>query len=239
MSSGVIPPKLTNAIAHLKYLGLFGLSFAKEYQLSFVFLLVSSSPNIKKIKLEMRSYASREVVSQTAKGFFDLLDYSDINLEHLCEIEITNFTWLKPEMDFVKVILAKSPMLANVQIMFDKMIDVQKRCWALEELLKLPRPSSRTKIIRRKIYRRSISQTTMNVIDRQQNLYVTLDHLHEITLTNFTYKKTGMDFVKFVLAKSLMLKKVDIVIDKWVDIKSELKMLKELLQIREHWLERN
>ncbi|MFS8021670.1 putative FBD domain, leucine-rich repeat domain superfamily [Helianthus anomalus] len=144
---GVIPPKLTNAIAHLKYLGLFGLSFVKEYELSSVFLLVSSSPNIKKIKLEMLSYASREVVSQTAKGFFDLLDYSDINLEHLCEIEITNFTWLKPEMDFVKVILAKSPMLANVQLMFDKMTDVQKRCWALEELLKLPRPSSKTKII--------------------------------------------------------------------------------------------
>ncbi|MFS8021675.1 putative leucine-rich repeat domain superfamily [Helianthus anomalus] len=53
---GVIPPKLTNAIAHLKYLGLFGLSFAKEYELSSVFLLVSSSPNLKKIKLEAKQY---------------------------------------------------------------------------------------------------------------------------------------------------------------------------------------
>ncbi|KAJ0669526.1 putative FBD domain-containing protein [Helianthus annuus] len=76
----------------------------------------------------------------------------------------------------------------------------------------------------------AMSQTAMNLIDQQDYSYVVLAHLRVITITNFSNMKTGLDFVKFVLAKSPMLKIVDIVIDKWVDINSEVKMLKELVR---------
>ncbi|KAI7740079.1 hypothetical protein M8C21_011417 [Ambrosia artemisiifolia] len=146
-SLGVKAPKSTKAIVHLKYLGLSELSFANEDELSSVYLLVSNSPNIKKIKLEMCRYNPNEVVSQTAKDFFDVLDYSDISLEHLHELEITNFGGIKPEMDFLKLILANSPMLDRVQLVFCDLILLPARYGTLEALLGLPRASSRAKII--------------------------------------------------------------------------------------------
>ncbi|XP_076921459.1 F-box/FBD/LRR-repeat protein At1g13570-like [Bidens hawaiensis] len=136
-----------NAIVHLSFLGLFDLSFAKDDELRPVLLLVSNSPNVKKIKLEMSSYDIMDDVSQAAKDYFDLVDCSNIILDHIRELEITNFTGMKPEMDFVKHILAKSPMLEKVRLEFDIMIDFQKRFGTLEGLLKLPRASSRAKII--------------------------------------------------------------------------------------------
>ncbi|MFS8021650.1 putative FBD domain-containing protein [Helianthus anomalus] len=76
----------------------------------------------------------------------------------------------------------------------------------------------------------AMSKTAMNLIDQQDYSYAVLAHLRVITITNFTNMKTGLDFVKLVLAKSPMLKMVDIVIDKRVDINSEVKMLKELVR---------
>ncbi|KAI3731642.1 hypothetical protein L1987_62831 [Smallanthus sonchifolius] len=118
-----IPHKLkfTDAIVHLNFLGLFGLSSVKQNEFNAVLLLVASSPNIKKLKLEMGSYEPWEL------KFFE--------------------PFFEPEMDFVKLILAKSPMLEKVGLVFGKMIDFQNRFWILKELLELPRASSLAKII--------------------------------------------------------------------------------------------
>ncbi|KAI3818341.1 hypothetical protein L1987_12146 [Smallanthus sonchifolius] len=142
---GVIPQKFTNAIVHLNFLCISELSFKKEDELCAVLLLVSRSPNIEKIKLETCSYSTRKVMSHT-KDFFDLLGYSRISLEHLRELEITHFTGMKPEMDFVKVILAKSPMLEKVRLVFAEQINITDRLETLEGLLEFPRASSIAKV---------------------------------------------------------------------------------------------
>ncbi|XP_076960402.1 F-box/FBD/LRR-repeat protein At1g13570-like [Bidens hawaiensis] len=146
-ASDVIPMKFANLIVCLNVLRLVGLSFAEKDELRFVLLLISNSPNIKKIKLEMHSYNRKNVVSQIDMDSFDPLDYSYTSLEHLRVLKMTEFTGMKPEMDFVKLILAMSPMLQKVRLEFDTMIDLQKKIVSLEGLLELPRASSRAKIV--------------------------------------------------------------------------------------------
>ncbi|XP_076953599.1 F-box/FBD/LRR-repeat protein At1g13570-like [Bidens hawaiensis] len=146
-ASGVILLKFASLIVRLNVLVLVGLSFAKEDELRFLLLLISNSPNIKKIKLELCHYNPNNVVSQIAKDSFDPLDYSYTSLEHLRELEITNFTGMKPEIDFVKLIMAKSPKLEKVRLEFDILIDRYKKFVSLEGLLELPCASSRAKIV--------------------------------------------------------------------------------------------
>ncbi|MFS8006052.1 putative FBD domain-containing protein [Helianthus anomalus] len=49
-------------------------------------------------------------------GSLTLEDYSDITLEHLNELEIIQFSDAENELDFVKLIMAKSPVLKKVWI---------------------------------------------------------------------------------------------------------------------------
>ncbi|GJZ07442.1 NBS-containing resistance-like protein [Tanacetum coccineum] len=62
-------------------------------------------------------------------------DYSDIWLEHLNELEIGNFANLKVELKFVKLILAKSPVLKKVRISLDHRVSYDEELKILKMLL--------------------------------------------------------------------------------------------------------
>ncbi|KAI7754346.1 hypothetical protein M8C21_006034 [Ambrosia artemisiifolia] len=121
-------------LPHLRDLILFGPSFGKEDEIRFVLFLVTSSPNLKKLKIEM-NYNPTEAISQTANSLFDLLDYSYVKLDHLDYLEITNFSNMKPEMDFLKLVLAKSPMLKKVRIVINNDVSATDEVKMLKDLL--------------------------------------------------------------------------------------------------------
>ncbi|KAJ0445110.1 putative F-box domain, leucine-rich repeat domain superfamily, F-box-like domain superfamily [Helianthus annuus] len=133
-ASGVIPQSLANKLVHLRALVLHALSFGKEDELRFVILLVTSSPNLKKIKMEMNC-SPTEAMSQTAMNLFELQDYSYVKLDHLDELEITNFGDMKPGMDFLKLILAKSSMLKKVRVVINNNISVSDEVKMLRDVL--------------------------------------------------------------------------------------------------------
>ncbi|MFS7899500.1 putative F-box domain, leucine-rich repeat domain superfamily, F-box-like domain superfamily [Helianthus anomalus] len=136
---------LPNKLVHLRALVLNGLSFGKEDELRFVLLLVTSSPNLKKIKMEM-TYSSTEAISQTAMNLFDLQDYSNVKLDRLHDLEITNFSNMKPGMDFLKLILAKSSMLKKVRVVINNNIYVNDEVKMLRDLLWNPWASAGAQI---------------------------------------------------------------------------------------------
>ncbi|XP_076921454.1 F-box/FBD/LRR-repeat protein At1g13570-like [Bidens hawaiensis] len=144
-ATGVMPHKLPTSLIHIKYLHLTGLSFAREIDLHSALLLITSSPNIESIILEMQ-YNPNEAVSQGAMNLVNHQDYSYVILDHLRVIKITNFTYMKTGMDFVKLILAKSPILEKVNIVIDRRVDVNGEVKMLKELLHYPRASARAKI---------------------------------------------------------------------------------------------
>ncbi|KAF5797354.1 putative FBD domain, leucine-rich repeat domain superfamily, F-box-like domain superfamily [Helianthus annuus] len=116
-----LPKKLPTSLVHLKYLCVDTLCFTHIYGLPFLALLIRSSPNLEKLKLLMWE---ETFVIEDDVGSFTLDDYSDIMLEHLKEFEIQDFTDSENELDFVRLILAKSPVLKKMTIsphyFFDK-----------------------------------------------------------------------------------------------------------------------
>ncbi|KAL8229917.1 hypothetical protein R6Q57_014817 [Mikania cordata] len=142
---GVMPQKLPTSLVHLNWLHLRGLSFAREIDLHSALLLVTSSPNIETIVMEMQ-HDPKEAMSQTAMNLIDHGDYSYVILDHLRALEITNFTRMKTGMDFVKLILAKSPILREVDIVINTQVDVYDEVKMLKELLLYPRASTRAEI---------------------------------------------------------------------------------------------
>ncbi|KAJ0714026.1 putative FBD domain, leucine-rich repeat domain superfamily, F-box-like domain superfamily [Helianthus annuus] len=107
-----LPKKLPTPLVHLKYLCVDTLCFTHIYGLPFLALLIRSAPNLEKLKLVMwdESYVEDDV------GSFTLNDYSDITLERLKEFEIQDFTDSENELDFVRLILAKSPVLKKLTV---------------------------------------------------------------------------------------------------------------------------
>ncbi|KAJ0436005.1 putative F-box domain, FBD domain, leucine-rich repeat domain superfamily [Helianthus annuus] len=144
-ATGVIPQKLPTSLVHLKYLHLTGLSFAREIDVRSVLLLVTSSPNIDTIILKMQ-YNPNEAVSQTAMNLIDQQGCLNVILDHLRVLTISNFASMKTGMDFVKLVLAKSPMLKIVDIVIDKRVDINGEVKMLKELVQYPRASTKAEI---------------------------------------------------------------------------------------------
>lgn len=82
-----------------------------------------------------------EEYSETAINLVDLHDYSFTILNNLREMEITNFRNKKPEMDFVKLILSKSPMLKRIRIVINDQISGSNEVKMLRDLSWIPRAS--------------------------------------------------------------------------------------------------
>ncbi|KAI7726294.1 hypothetical protein M8C21_014350 [Ambrosia artemisiifolia] len=121
-ATGFIPQKLPTSLVHLKYLHLRGQRFGREVDLLSTLSLVTSC-NVETIELEME-HKPTEAMSETAMNLIDNQDYSYVILDHLRAIKIRKFTKMKTGLDFVKLILAKSPMLKKVEIYISQLVDI-------------------------------------------------------------------------------------------------------------------
>ncbi|KAJ0642674.1 putative F-box domain, FBD domain, leucine-rich repeat domain superfamily [Helianthus annuus] len=91
-------------------------------------------------------------VQQTATNFLDLEGYPDMKLDHLETFWINNFSNLPLEMEFVRLIMAKSPVLKKVRILLNDNVSVDEEVKMLRELVSnpIPRasPSAKLTIVR-------------------------------------------------------------------------------------------
>ena len=74
-------------------------------------------------------------------------DCSDIQLEHLKEFEFRNFAECMGEMEFVKLLLAKSPVLKKARIILNRKVTKDKGSRMCKMLLGSPRASHMADII--------------------------------------------------------------------------------------------
>ncbi|KAL7605149.1 hypothetical protein Lser_V15G15185 [Lactuca serriola] len=140
-ATGAMQQKLPSAPVHLRVLVLSGLRFGIEVELRSALFFITSSPNIQKVIMEI--CYSTEVSSVG----LEVEDYSYISFDHLRELEIRNMSNIRPEMDFVKLILGKSPMLKNVGIIIDSRVSINEEVKMLRELLLYQRASTNAKIV--------------------------------------------------------------------------------------------
>ncbi|KAJ0646524.1 putative FBD domain-containing protein [Helianthus annuus] len=79
-------------------------------------------------------------VQQTPANFLDPDGYPDLNLDHLEMLEIYNYSNLPLEMEFVKLVMAKSPELEEVRIRLNSNVSADEERKMLKEMLLLPFP---------------------------------------------------------------------------------------------------
>ncbi|KAI3497936.1 hypothetical protein L1887_33569 [Cichorium endivia] len=135
--------KLHTSLVHLRIFFL-DVCFLKQDELSFALSMISSSPNLEKIKIQL-CWNHKLCGQQTLKNLLDFeKDYPGLNLDHLKEFEITSFHDYAPEREFVKLIMAKSPVLkkARIELNFDVSVDDEVKM--LRDLVRLPFPRAST-----------------------------------------------------------------------------------------------
>ncbi|KAM0045025.1 putative FBD domain, leucine-rich repeat domain superfamily, F-box-like domain superfamily [Helianthus debilis subsp. tardiflorus] len=127
-----LPKELPTALVHLKCLRMKFFCFSHKHGLPFLVPLIRSSPNLEKLQLVMEDI---DWPDEEDLGSFKLEDYSDIMFEHLNELEIIHFGDTENELDFVKLVLAKSPVLRKVRINPHRCIDEDEAAEILKNLL--------------------------------------------------------------------------------------------------------
>ncbi|KAJ0562076.1 hypothetical protein HanRHA438_Chr07g0290471 [Helianthus annuus] len=138
-----LPRKLPTTLVHLKHLCMECVCFCHIYALPIFVLLIRSYPNLEKLKLVV---TEDEVLDESYMGSSTLEDYSDISLEYLNELEILHLRNIENGLVFVKLILAKSPVLKKVWIFLWDELPKDDKLQISEILLSCPCASPMVKI---------------------------------------------------------------------------------------------
>nr|KAJ0208748.1 hypothetical protein LSAT_V11C400165090 [Lactuca sativa] len=143
-TAGGMSQKFPTSLVYLRILVLDQVCFPKQDELSSTLCVINSSPNLEKIKMKMIALAG-----QTLTTLLDPEDYSGLNLDHLKGLEITGFHNYALEMEFMKLIMAKSPLLKKARIELSTTVSVDEEVKMLRDLVlhSFPRASPTAKFI--------------------------------------------------------------------------------------------
>ncbi|XP_071734871.1 F-box/FBD/LRR-repeat protein At1g13570-like [Rutidosis leptorrhynchoides] len=136
-------PKHPTPMVHLKYAHLHGSCFIGEYGWLFAVNFIRSSINLEKLKLQ-GYHNFKEKISEIDS--FIPEENPDIRLEHLKELEF-NVYRIIPELKFMKLILAISPVLKKVKITFQHIVNKHEEVDMLKDLSDAPRASEMAEIV--------------------------------------------------------------------------------------------
>ncbi|CAK7326457.1 unnamed protein product [Dovyalis caffra] len=103
--------RLQTTLNHLKFLKMLELSYAEVEEVSPALCLIRSSPNLQ--KLEIRMYCRH---NDGRNPFLQLSEWDgflDFSLNQLQEVKLQGFHGTRPELEFVKLLLAKSSALKS------------------------------------------------------------------------------------------------------------------------------
>ncbi|XP_071695471.1 F-box/FBD/LRR-repeat protein At1g13570-like [Rutidosis leptorrhynchoides] len=144
-----LPQELPISLVHLKYLDIDDMCFLDCGGLPLLFLLIRSSPNLEKLKLgfyEGLAYDPR-VRDSFKKNPVTLEGYSNIWLKNLNKLKIYGFFGFELHLEFVLLIMAKSPMLKKVTIELTEEVTDDVESIVSRTLLHSPRASGSAKVI--------------------------------------------------------------------------------------------
>ncbi|GKE49121.1 hypothetical protein Tco_1480379 [Tanacetum coccineum] len=123
-------PPLVRYLSVYRFSGILhidGVYFFSKTELSVLALLIKSSPNLEKLKARVWDHSNLEMFEISKRYCFRVEDYSDIMLERLNELEITSFINAKNQLDFVRLILARSLVLKKVRIFPHSKISMKEK----------------------------------------------------------------------------------------------------------------
>ncbi|KAL2531543.1 F-box/fbd/LRR-repeat protein [Abeliophyllum distichum] len=124
---------------NLKILNLSAISLESLEELSSVLRLMRSCPNLEEVKIVMFPYAADE--RSDIMDFLKAQDYSDVLLNRLKKVTLSNIIGLVPEMALIKLLLEKSPTLKRMVIVWGAFKFDDELLRTMKELIRFSRAS--------------------------------------------------------------------------------------------------
>ncbi|XP_052187209.1 F-box/FBD/LRR-repeat protein At1g13570-like [Diospyros lotus] len=115
ISAGGIPERLPTTLSNLKILELSFIRFEHVFELSSIFCLIRSSPHLEKLTIGVLVDGIEHV--EIVANFIAVEGWSaDISLNQLKEVEMRDVWGTRAELEFIKLLLGKSPVLEKMVI---------------------------------------------------------------------------------------------------------------------------
>ncbi|EOY01506.1 F-box/RNI-like superfamily protein [Theobroma cacao] len=137
--------RLPSTFIHLRSIYISMLMFEDVDSLSCVVGLITSSPNLHKLVVTTCTNSAAEM--ETATEYLEGESRSIGGLMKLRYVVMKQISGLGPEMELMKLILAKSPSLKQMKIEPDKTVDISSESRILKDLVRFPRASRIAEII--------------------------------------------------------------------------------------------
>ncbi|XP_049381026.1 F-box/FBD/LRR-repeat protein At1g13570-like isoform X4 [Solanum stenotomum] len=133
------PTRLPFYLNRVKHLHLSHVELKESYTCSCALCLIRSFPHLEYLKIEVYNEADSGIQES-----LDLERFSDVTFNHLREVEIISFRGTTLEMQLIKILLAKSPVLVKMYI--DPAILIDTGSEILAELVNFQRASPEAEI---------------------------------------------------------------------------------------------
>ncbi|KAF7124799.1 hypothetical protein RHSIM_Rhsim12G0069300 [Rhododendron simsii] len=144
--AGNVPERLPCTLNQLKVLVLSDVCYSNLDHVSWALCLLRSSPNLHKLRSSIL-FNDITPIEDNVIEFLQAQDFSKFSLNRLREVEIRHFSGAKPEIHFVKILLAHSKVLEKMVILHEHGMCAEKGFAMLKELIRLPKASLKAEFI--------------------------------------------------------------------------------------------
>ncbi|KAI8021860.1 F-box/FBD/LRR-repeat protein [Camellia lanceoleosa] len=145
MSAACVPKRLQPTMNNLKTLQFLEICFGQLNDISLILCLIRSSPNLEKITIQ--AYVDEETNAvDPVLELLEMQQWLDVSLNQLQTVDFWNLSGTSSELEFVKLLLAISPVLEVIFIEPDSEKIVDKGVRILKQLAQFPRLSPKVEI---------------------------------------------------------------------------------------------
>ncbi|KAG5521271.1 hypothetical protein RHGRI_033726 [Rhododendron griersonianum] len=117
IAASSVPTRLPTTLNNLKHNMLKEICFGERDEVSVLICLIRSSPNLEKITIEAFPGSTSAIpIDLDFSEVHGSHGCSDVSLNQLRKVDMENVSGTKPESEFIKLLLAKSPMLEAMVI---------------------------------------------------------------------------------------------------------------------------
>ncbi|KAL8093084.1 F-box/FBD/LRR-repeat protein At1g13570-like [Apium graveolens] len=140
LAAGHSPKTLSKSLPCLKILNVSDMSFNKSSEVSCLLCLIRSAPNLCKL-----SISAEYLVEGDLKEYW-IEDSEDCTMDHLKIVTFQYFKGLRAELELVKFLLARSPLLKTLFIHFYGAVEKDAALTLFEEILQYSKASPTAQI---------------------------------------------------------------------------------------------
>lgn len=144
MAAGGVPKRLPTTLKRLKTLRLTEICFGELDEILVMLCLIRSSPNLR--KMTIRVHYNESVAIDSVLELLEMQEWSDVTLNRLRQVEMRSLSGSRPELEFIKLLFAKSPVLETMLIEPNSVVAVDRGLGILKEASRFQRLSPRAEI---------------------------------------------------------------------------------------------